>query len=79
MKQKVQRLTAKEVLTRSAKEYDAPGCCNMAVYIIHYNGKRWVHETERMPGDKEDDYQLRVYFCPFCGTKLNEETPVAKR
>jgi hypothetical protein len=75
---KPRKLKAKEVVVRPPKEYDTPGCCNKAG-MMHWNGKYWCWEIEAGgPGMTREDCQLKVFFCPFCGTKLTDDMPVLR-
>lgn len=76
---KPRKLKKSEIEERPSREYDTPGCCDKA-HPMHWNGKAWVWEIEAGgPGMTRDDCQLRVFFCPFCGTKLTNDMPVKKR
>jgi len=53
-------------------KYDEPGCCDVINCVVRWNGTRWVHEPENSGCGL---VEMEVHFCPFCGTKLDDQTP----
>jgi hypothetical protein len=65
---------------RPPQQWDSPGCCVQAQLIATFVDGKWRHVMEAGgPGMTKDDLEVPIFFCAFCGTPLNEETPVRKR
>lgn len=60
------------------RKYDTPGCCDKVFMTVAYTGECWATYIEA-GGPGMESYDEPVYFCPFCGTKLDDNTPVQKR
>jgi hypothetical protein len=68
------RLPASKQKETRAK-WDKPGCCDAINCVVHWNGTHWVHEPDNAGCGL---IEMEVCYCPFCGTKLDNQTP-AKR
>jgi hypothetical protein len=55
------------------KKYNKPGCCTVN-NIVYWNELHWVHFVESDFGI----FELEVHYCPFCGQKLDAQTPAKK-
>jgi len=72
--------TSKRLKDGPPKDFDSPACCDSRVEnVIHWYKGRWVHEMDSGgPGQTREDLTVQVFFCPFCGARLDGNTPLRK-
>ena len=73
-KTKPKRLAAKRQKHPPAK-WNEPGCCDISNCVVYWNGQCWVHLPD---SGGAVQCEIQVHYCPFCGTKLTDETPAKK-
>ena len=80
-------LRKEDKLTRPPQKFDAPGCCSQAVLLVEWMPKSrssgppregWCTMIESGGPNMRNRYYL-VFYCPFCGSKLTNKSPVRKQ